>query len=876
MANGTVLPAFIRAEYDQSSQGFRDFERNAALAGENAKKQFERSFGEIQEVVQKALSIPRNAAGALDFDTANLRRAADDAQALATATREVARAAEIAAKSTGDTSESTRLYLQAARAAAAGAEQQSRELNAQAATYERLQKEIDQTASATQRLVKASDSYNIANRGVTESSKAVRQATVQAGQQLQDIVISLQGGQRASTVLAQQLPQLAFAFSGVGGKVGAVASVLSGPWGVAVALAAGALGGLIDNLFRTEDASGKLVLALDVQKNSYSALKRAVDDYNESQRQTEELTYQAIKASKTKTEQNLREAESELAKAKARFESIDPGSKGGLELKSAAGANVGRVQAEIDALRVQLGRDTAAVIGKENEAALDPVVAITRKWDEEIRKVTLAYEKLAGIRRLTQQEEEAWRSKELAFQKKKKAEIDAYRASERATRRTGGANPSGELTSFISPVTGGRVTSTPGIRRDPVNGKQAQHNGIDIAVPIGTSVRAPAGGTVIESGVLPGYGNVVYIDHGAGTITRLAHLSKRNVQKGDVVERGDVIGLSGNSGKSTGPHLHWETRVNNRVVDPRGRQLATDPLSAAQRSERLMEQARRAAEQLQNGIDRAADSVERLRGRFDEAPRDVDVATAAVTDLNRAIEEADAKLKAGGLTDAQKATIQQTRDTAAQTRDQLIPAFLKRPVEDRIRDGDRELQLQRLVLAGREDEADVLALQFDVMRQLRVENEADLRTELEKRGISWDRYQILIKQREEMIAMQRAQDRLDRAVKSSGAKLRELDRAYETIVQGVADLPKKGIDGIKDIVNSIRRQANEIIARRIVDRIAGNLFQRLEDQIRGKKPIDAATQNYVRSTKEANAALIDLTNGFRQAAAAFRGCGERQ
>ncbi|MBL9070408.1 MAG: phage tail length tape measure family protein [Sphingopyxis sp.] len=821
----TVLPAFIRAEYDQSSQGFRDFERNAALAADKAKDKFEQSFGEIQSVVQKALSVPRNAAGALDFDTGNLRRAADDAQALATATREVARAAEIAAKSTQDTSESTRLYVQAARAAATSAEQNSRELVAQALTYERLQKEIDQTASATQRLVAESSSYRIAQRGVTESTRAVRQATVQAGQQLQDIVISLQGGQRASTVLAQQLPQLAFAFQGVGGKVGAVATVLSGPWGVAVALAAGALGGLIDNLFATESASGKLVLALDVQANSYTVLKRAVDEYNESQRQTEELSYQAIKRSKELAEQNLRLAETQLAVARARFENQDVGSKGGLELRSAYGFQVSQVEAEIARLRGVLGNASDALGSKEIEAQIDPVIAITRKWDEQVRKVRQAYLELAATRKLTAQEEATRDAAILAVEKRKKAAIDEQRKAERAAKST--ALPPvtlREVTDLISSQLGGRITSTTG-------GKHVK-------------------GSYHYSGQA-----VDFVPKGG-----MGALSKADIREAFGAAGIQLKELLGPGDKGHDDHFH--------AAFAKRRQSVEQVNDAIKRAE---DAAKRAADQLQNGIDRAADSVERLRGRFDEAPRDIDVATAAITDLNRAIDEADAKLKAGGLTDAQKAVIQQTRDTALQTRDQLIPAFLKRPVEDRITSGERELQLQRLVLAGREDEADVLSLQFDVMRQLRVENEADLRTELEKRGITFERYQILLQQREEMIAMSRAQDRLDRAVLSTQSKLRELDRAYETIAQGVAGLPDDVLGSIKDIAGNLRKQVNEIIARRITDSLFGNLFARLEGEIRGKRPIDMATGNYVDSTVRASGALNQLTDSFLYASSIMRG-----
>lgn len=864
MAQASAFPAFVSVDFDNSRNGFREFRTAAADAGRDVRRQFEYDMGEIQKVIARALTGPANAGGGLNFDTAGMRQAAQQAEITAQATREVARALEASARANDDNTASTRRQIQAAQAAANEAEQEARALNAKAATYERVQAEISRAGTQLQ-------TFSGASRTAANSQRALQQASVGAGQQLQDIIISLQGGQRASTVFAQQLPQLTYAFSNLEGKVGAAARFLSGPWGIAVALGAGALGGLIDSLFRSESASGKLVLALDVQKNSYETLRRAVDEYNDSQRQTEELSYRAIKSAKEKTAANLKLAESELAVAQGRFASQDPGSKGGLEIKSAYGAQITQLQARIAELRKQLGEDISALISKDNQAAIDPVVAITRKWDEQIRNVTNAYEKLAATRRLTQREEEEWRAKELAFEKKKKAEIEAYRKAERASKRTGGANPTGELTSFISPVTGGRITSTPGIRRDPVNGKQAVHNGIDIAVPIGTSVRAPAQGVVIESGTIPGFGEAIFIDHGAGVITRLAHLSKRNVAKGDIVSQGDVIGLSGNTGKSTGPHVHWETRVNNRVVDPRGKRLPTDPLGAAQDSADMAEKAAKAAQVLRDSIDAAGQSIAQLRGQFDQAPRDIDKANVAAIKLDRTLAGINDTLKNEDLTAEQRKSLEDYAKAIEEIQKKLIPEFLQRPINDRIKGADQELQIQRLLLQGREEEANVLAFQQDLMRQLGVETQAQLEAELKSRGITKEKLDLLYAQQQQLRENARIQERMDRSVRSVGSKLQELDRARSSVEQAIAGLPDNARRALKDLVLNIRAQVNDIIARRIADNLFGDMFARIEDQIRGKKPIDAATANYVQSTVKANTALIDLTESFRYASSVFRG-----
>lgn len=120
---------------------------------------------------------------------------------------------------------------------------------------------------------------------------------------------------------------------------------------------------------------------------------------------------------------------------------------------------------------------------------------------------------------------------------------------------------------YIWPVYG-RVSSTFGNRKRPKAGASTYHQGVDIAVATGTSVMATSGGKVTSAGWQSGYGYVVYIDHGNGVVSRYGHLSKILVKVGQSVSQGDVIARSGNTGNSTGPHLHFEIRVNGTSVNP--------------------------------------------------------------------------------------------------------------------------------------------------------------------------------------------------------------------------------------------------------------------------------------------------------------------
>ncbi len=114
----------------------------------------------------------------------------------------------------------------------------------------------------------------------------------------------------------------------------------------------------------------------------------------------------------------------------------------------------------------------------------------------------------------------------------------------------------------------GQITGSFGERIDPFNGEGAFHSGVDISAPVGTAVIAPASGEVTFADFMGGYGRAVVIDHGHGISTRYGHLSSFAVAAGQYIHRGDTVGYVGLSGRSTGPHLHYEVRINETPVNP--------------------------------------------------------------------------------------------------------------------------------------------------------------------------------------------------------------------------------------------------------------------------------------------------------------------
>ncbi len=124
-----------------------------------------------------------------------------------------------------------------------------------------------------------------------------------------------------------------------------------------------------------------------------------------------------------------------------------------------------------------------------------------------------------------------------------------------------------------------RVTSGFGIRNDPFTGQLAMHEGLDFVAEVGSPIVTTAAGTVTRSGWDASYGNVIEVSHIEGFTTRYAHLSKRLVEVGQKVQRGDIIAQLGNTGRSTGPHLHYEVMRNDRVLNPT--QMLLQPTTTA-------------------------------------------------------------------------------------------------------------------------------------------------------------------------------------------------------------------------------------------------------------------------------------------------------
>ncbi len=137
-----------------------------------------------------------------------------------------------------------------------------------------------------------------------------------------------------------------------------------------------------------------------------------------------------------------------------------------------------------------------------------------------------------------------------------------------AANNAAGAFLADEIKTLLPDVTHARLTSAYGARQDPLGNGMRFHRGVDIAAPEGTPIHPVRAGTVAFSGAMAGYGNTVIVDHGDGFRTTYAHNLSNLVREGELVDAGSVIAHSGSTGRSTGPHVHFEVQHNGNSVDP--------------------------------------------------------------------------------------------------------------------------------------------------------------------------------------------------------------------------------------------------------------------------------------------------------------------
>jgi murein DD-endopeptidase MepM/ murein hydrolase activator NlpD len=223
-------------------------------------------------------------------------------------------------------------------------------------------------------------------------------------------------------------------------------------------------------------------------------------------------------------------------------------------------------EAAVAAVEADLERQRLALQQQENEQD-EARSQLNGLASERTNLVTLAAQQRKQVAGEVAQMEDLSAAEESELEnliQERQRELEAQR---KAAGIASGGEGEGASGMFSWPVTG-TITSPFGWRSNPFGGAPEFHQGLDIAAPTGTTVTAAASGTVIMAQWYGGYGNYILIDHGGGYSTGYGHLSAIYVSNGQTVQKGQAIGAVGSTGESTGPHLHFEVRINGKPVDP--------------------------------------------------------------------------------------------------------------------------------------------------------------------------------------------------------------------------------------------------------------------------------------------------------------------
>ena len=641
------------------------------------------------------------------------------------------------------------------------------------------------------------------------SSRRFNQAMLQSGQQMQDFAIQVYSGQSAAVAAAQQLPQLAFALSGLEGstnktydRIGKFATMLSGPWGLAVGLFGGALLSLAYKYIAVDDATDDVTKGqrefIDVMKDakaSWVEVTKAAKDYADQAVKAREVTLLQIAAEAEAAQQRIQnalairqelQASLELYQQQVRMGPTGPNGQG--QIGALAGANY--MQSMIDENTRALKELTRAGEEVKNKAAdsiaslADPQTKIKTGFDvlrDEARKTIKDFDTLtARLTQLNKQEKLALE----ALQKSKSSassnrqfgrEINLGTARSIATSagfqvNSGYRSTARQQQLYDAWVAQGRPSDNPVAK--PGTSAHERSNALDIQIAPGVSVASI---------------RKAYADEGV----KLTKIFK---------ERGHF-------------HIEWSTKGADKAV-------------------REAEQLAKAQEQLQQFGERSAESIARINERFGEQPRLISQADQATRQLDDIIADLEKRQPPG---------FQQMIADARQAKE-VVEEALVLPFKRMTEDTARRLQIQTALAAGQEDEAAALQEIF------RLEDQIGDLTNDQKDAV-----------RAVVAEEQRRTRELERQRVLFEAQLDVLDQARSSLTDLLSG---RSSNFFKDVGQSLK----DLQGKRLFDSLFGDMFQQIEDELRGQSPLGKESQRAADELAKFTDAVKGATAGISGAA----------
>lgn len=725
-----------------------------------------------------------------------------------------------------------------------------------------LAAQVNKDAAAMDKdLAKVDGASDRLGKGFERSSQMAQKALVPLGQyragaqqlsfQIGDVAQQVALGQRPLTIFAQQSGQVIQAITLMKGTASGWLGFLAGPWGAVLTGATIILSQLVGKMLEGGNELDKLVDKMREQARQAALNKQAdeawlhtVEGLTEAIRKRREEQEKSLKTDQQAEQDSLDSARDDLAAAqkqrddiaarlaaaKKELDAIKASPAGGPEAYQAGRqASIGAAEARIEKLRAELGALAVGVRTAEESVRGAEIVIGERRVEAQLSKVTAATDAYTtALGRLREE-----RTKGLISQAEFERQLGAEQAKRdkaiEAANKEKRQGQQGGTTQFQLPVDG-KILGKFGEKRPGHT-----HAGIDLAVPVGTPVKAAAGGTVIEVGTLPGYGNVVVIDHGGGTLSRYAHLSGFSVSKGQRVDQGSVIGLSGGakgaagSGNSQGPHVHYEVRRGGKAVNPQG-SFPTDELAAAKVGERDAAAVARNENAFKQELLRLNEELLNLKRQgVVEASGQAEFAREAVqVELAARNAAVDAAQKKGDLAAAEAQQLQLANQAVADQKTANINA------QESARIAQERNEVLRL---ASETEVDALEHQQELART--IEERKALQHQLVDAHTD-----LLIAAQDEIIASKETTEHQKEIARLTKARLEaqrgfqhdEVERRNRTPAEEYLDRLRRSGETINEQMEAIAVDGLEALNDGLVDVIMnaeslGDVFKKIADQI---------------------------------------------
>lgn len=833
-----LFPAFIQVtsdttDIDRLEGKLRDVARSAP-------DEFGRAFNQVGAVVTDALSRVRNAVGSLDLGGGDqFRQAAAEQRAYADAAREVAAAMQRVGTS-------SQAEIAAMQALILKHEEGERAALDQAKAYDLLQAELNKTKSATDAVVSQVGRGTTAYQANTQSVRAMRQATTQAGQQLQDIVISMGSGQRASTVLAQQLPQLAFAFSDVGGKVGAVARFLSGPWGVAVALGAFALGPFIDGLFGAGDATDKLsksnrtlIDVLQDEKSSLEEVIKALDEYYRSKERARQSSILEAQAAALAVESKLNEAAAIREAIKAKIEELDVVARsGGLEDAFAASVRTGQLESELAAQDAKIND----LLKKSRSAVLDVAEEIAKISSSSETGIKTGFDILRDEARKSIKDVKALADELTKLNKAEQAALEAANKSGRTGKSPSYADGVATFKSREQAIGFlGKQLQSSGFRvseNDQFGGVKGNHPGMGNAAHGRYAVDVNVGRGIIEAD------NPIAKAQIDAAARQYQAIGFRVLWNGQIYEPfGDGPGKLIPKGKDQHrDHAHFEAPQS----------IVGRPVSKSESAAKAVSDAAQEAQQFQSEMDRIGLTIQSITGQFDEQPRLIDRANLAAEKLRIIIAGINAYLTEPDLGEEQRKALEAARMEAEKAQ-KVVAEGVNGPLRDMLRLSEEQAQIDDLRLQGRNFEADVL------QRILGLQSQMGPLTEAQADQVT----ATLAAEQQRIIAL----ERINRIQQRNLDIVQQTQGNVRSTVRELLD--GKGVGAIGNFFSRAFDGYLDALADEITDGIFGDIGEQQKARILGYDKVKDASEEVARVSNTAAQQIAALGDAAAVAAGKF-------